>query len=274
MQPAFPHLLRGWNFLRRSTFLLTIALACASGALAQSGNYQRDKLHPAHTQPTINSTDDSECLACHAEILRPSVRAQSPAGLSAQSSKAWYQQTSTYQGEQDTFHRRHLSTPMAKELMNLRCNTCHQGSNPRDQHPMSAADTQRTGGFVTRKSVDPEKTCLMCHGQMNYTVMGLPDAWPKSKDMFQNNCMLCHAAIRTERHKVNFLNAEAIEKAGATNGDTCYGCHGGRAWYRLNFPYPRHAWNGMPDDTPAWAKTRPTSSNPRFLPTALKGPTP
>ncbi len=273
MQTVSPHIF-GWKFTRHIALILLMLAGITQSAFAQSGDYQRDRNHPSHTQPLINHTSDAECLRCHAEVLRPSVRAESPAGVLARSSKAWYQQTSTYQGEQETFHRRHLSTPMAKELMNLRCNTCHQGSNPRDQHPLSAADTQRTGGFATRKSVDPEKSCLMCHGQMNFKAMGLPDAWPKSKEMFQNNCLLCHAAIRTERHQVNFLNAAAIEKAGTANSDVCYGCHGGRAWYRLNFPYPRHKWPGMPDDTPDWAKSRPATSDPRFLPTALKGSTP
>ena len=63
----------------------------------------------------------------YGEVLEDKVRETSPAGIKAADSKAWYQQVSTYTGEQDTFHRRHLLTPMAKELMNLSCNTCHQG---------------------------------------------------------------------------------------------------------------------------------------------------
>ncbi|QLQ32360.1 MAG: hypothetical protein HZT40_13050 [Candidatus Thiothrix singaporensis] len=61
-------------------------------------------------------------------------------------------------------------------------------------------------------------------------------AWHDSGAAFQNNCLLCHAAIRTNRHKVNFLKADAIEKEGAADSDTCFGCHGGRAWYRISFP--------------------------------------
>ena len=57
---------------------------------------------------------------------------------------------------------------------------------------------------------------------------------------------------------------KAIEQAATESADTCYGCHGGRSWYRISFPYPRHPWPGMPEDTPDWAKSRPTSSDPRY----------
>ena len=119
--------------------------------------------------------------------------------------------------------------------------------------------------LTLRKMVDPE-ICLMCHGQFNYQVMtGLPGPWTESGEIFQNNCMACHVAFRTHRHKVNFLNAEEIEKAGQESGDSCYGCHGGRSWYRINYPYPRHEWPGMAPDIPDWAKERPTESQARFL---------
>jgi hypothetical protein len=95
--------------------------------------------------------------------------------------------------------------------------------------------------------------------------MGLPSDWHGSSALFGNNCLTCHAAVRTNRHRVNFLNAEAIEEAGKETGDACYGCHGGRAWYRIHYPYPRHAWPGMSPDTPEWARERPTESDKRFL---------
>jgi hypothetical protein len=76
---------------------------------------------------------------------------------------------------------------------------------------------------------------------------------------------MCHEGIRTSRHNVNFLKSRAIEAAGRESADNCYGCHGGRAWYRIPFPYPRHAWDGMDKDVPDWAKNRPTASDPRFL---------
>ena len=63
-------------------------------------------------------------------------------------------------------------------------------------------------------------------------------------------------------------DAAAIEAAGQQNADTCYGCHGGRQWYRISYKYPRHPWPGMPTDLPDWAKGRPTESDARFLPTA------
>ena len=89
--------------------------------------------------------------------------------------------------------------------------------------------------------------------------------------MFGNSCLTCHSAIRTKRHQVTYLKPEAIEAAGQKNADVCYGCHGGRSWYRINYPYPRHAWEGMSPETPDWAKDRPTESEERFrLKTAEK----
>ena len=95
-------------------------------------------------------------------------------------------------------------------------------------------------------------------------VMGLPSPWPESKEMFGNSCLTCHAAIRTNRHQVTYLKAEAIEAAGQKNADVCYGCHGGRSWYRMEYPYPRHPWEGMSPEVPDWAKDRPVVSEARF----------
>ena len=63
---------------------------------------------------------------------------------------------------------------------------------------------------------------------------------------------------------MTYLKSEAIEAAGQKTADVCYGCHGGRSWYRINYPYPRHAWEGMSPETPDWAKDRPTESEERF----------
>lgn len=243
------------------------AAPAATPAAAKPASYHAAKYDPIHFKPAIEKATDQQCLACHAEVLKPSVRQSSPAGLPASTTKAWYQVTSTYQGEQDTFHRRHLETPMAKQLMNMRCTTCHEGNDPREEAPGSS--TFDSGQQILRKMVNPETTCLKCHGKMNFEVMGLPGPWEKSKDSFQNNCMLCHAGIRTTRHNVNYLNAKAIEEAGKTNGDVCFGCHGGRAWYRTHYPYPRHAWPGMAAETPDWAKGRPTESEVRFIAAAV-----
>ncbi len=255
--------------------LAMVALAlCALNAAAQNPtpDPQRARHDPLHFKPAIDKATNAQCLACHAEVLQGRPRSASPAGVPAAQAKAWYQQVSTYTGDQDTFHRRHLVTPMAQELMSLRCTTCHTGSDPRDKNPWSSATSQRSGDFTLRKTVVPEKTCLKCHGQMNWKVMGLPEPWHKSKDMFQNNCLLCHSNIRTTRHQVNYLRADAIEAAGAKSGDSCFGCHGGRAWYRTTYPYPRHAWPGMDPAVPDWAKDRPTESELRFLSDVLAKP--
>lgn len=257
------------------TFRLVVATALAlflgaAGAGQDKPSYDAARWDPRHFKPLIDTTPDSECLRCHAEVLAPSVRERSPAGLKAETSLAWYQTLNTYAGVQDTFHRRHLTSDYAKQVMDLRCNTCHQGNNPRDEAPGTSATAQATG-YTLRKQVDP-KTCLMCHGQFNWQAMGLPSHWRESAEMFGDNCLTCHAGIRTTRHNVNFLKAQAIETAGQDNGDVCYGCHGGRAWYRVPFPYPRHAWEGMDKEVPDWAKNRPTQSEPRFLPDAGRAP--
>lgn len=253
-----------WSLLSLCSSVSHAQTEQKAASTAQAADYQRARYSELHFQPAIAQAEDKQCLACHGEVLQPSTRAQSPAGVKASQTKAWYQQLATYDGEQDTFHRRHLVTPLAKSLMNLKCNTCHEGSDPRDKNPQSSATAQREGGFRLRKNVIPETTCLKCHGQMNWKVMGLPSPWHESKTMFQNNCLMCHAAIRTNRHQVSYLKADAIEAAGEANADACYGCHGGRAWYRSHYPYPRHPWPGMAEEIPNWAKGRPTLSEARF----------
>jgi nitrate/TMAO reductase-like tetraheme cytochrome c subunit len=236
-------------------------------------DHLRATYDPIHFQPAIAQATDAQCLACHREVLDDKPRPTSPAGIHAASSRAWYQQMRTYQGEQDTFHRRHLVTPLAQQLMNLRCTTCHQGQDVREEAPGSSATAapQYTQDFTLRKQVNVETTCLKCHGQMNTPVMGLPGPWPAVKTIFADSCLTCHSAIRTQRHQVSYLKAEAIEAAGKDNAEVCYGCHGGRAWYRLTYPYPRHAWPGMAAEVPDWAKDRPTESEARFrLPAAKK----
>jgi hypothetical protein len=234
-------------------------------AAAASASYQAAKYDPIHFKPAIEKATDQQCLACHAEVLKPSVRKTSLAGLESSGAQAWYQRISTYQGEQETFHRRHMEMPYAKQVMNLHCNTCHQGNDPRDRASGSSATTQ--SGLTLRKTVSAQATCLKCHGQMNWPVMGLPGPWPQFREAYLNNCLLCHAVQRTVRHQVNYLNAKAIEELAAkpNGGDVCFGCHGGRPWYRVAYPFPRHSWPDMPTEIPAWAKNRPTQSEARFL---------
>lgn len=229
-----------------------------------SQDYEKARWNPLHFKPAIDTATDEQCLACHKEILENSVKAQSPAGVLADESLAWYQTLEVYSGPQETFHRRHLVTPLAKELMNLKCNTCHQGNDPREESDVPATPDNQPPAFNLRKMVNTETTCLKCHGQFNYQVMGLQGPWHEVGESMGNNCLTCHTAFRTNRHQVNYLNAANIEKAGQANADSCYGCHGGRAWYRISYPYPRHAWEGMPKEIPDWAKNRPTESEARF----------
>jgi hypothetical protein len=229
-------------------------------------DYLRAVYNPLHFRPAAELASDAECLACHREVLEDRPLAKSPAGLPAQESLAWYQQLSTYAGEQETFHRRHLVTPLAKQLMNLHCNTCHQGHDPREEAQGSSATGPGPddNAFTLRKQVNPETVCLKCHGQMNFSVMGLKGPWPQVAAENPKGCYTCHDKTRTNRHNVSYLNTEAIEAAGKENAEVCYGCHGGRAWYRIAYPYPRHPWPNMPTAIPDWAKDRPTYSEPRF----------
>ncbi|MEJ1462811.1 MAG: hypothetical protein RPU15_06010 [Candidatus Sedimenticola sp. (ex Thyasira tokunagai)] len=243
-------------------FLLLITAVINSGlTLAAETNYEKARWHPIHFKPAIDKATNEQCLECHQEVIERKVRKESPAGVKASEVMAWYQTLDTYSGEQETFHRRHLTTPLANELMNLQCNTCHQGNDPREEAIIPPDHSNQN--FTLRKSVNP-KICLMCHGRTGYEMMGLPSPWATSASIFQNNCLLCHVSIRTNRHRVNFLKADAIEKAGKNNSDVCYGCHGGRQWYRIAFPYPRNEWPGMSSVTPEWAKERPTQSEARF----------
>ena len=256
------------------TAMVTVSLAWAELDVETQGlvdalnqdesiDYHRAKWAPIHFSPAIENASNEDCLACHQEVLDEKPLEQSSAGVKATEVLAWYQTLNTYEGEQDTFHRRHMVGAMAEKVMDLKCNTCHQGNDPREETVGSSADGP--GSAVQRKMVDPN-ICLMCHGQFPYQNMaGLTGPWEESGQLFQNNCMSCHAVFRTNRHQVNFLKAEAIETEGTADGDVCYGCHGGRSWYRISYPYPRHAWPTMAPAVPDWAEGRPTESQERFL---------
>ncbi len=237
--------------------------------------YQQSQWHPIHFKPQIDKATNEQCLACHSEIISRKVRDITPAGLSSKDAFAWYQTLDTYAGKQQTFHSRHLTSTFARKVMNLKCTFCHQGSDPREEAPQSSATAAKVGDFSLRKMVNPSKTCLLCHGRFQHEVMeGVEGPWHKVRQDFEdeetrNGCLTCHQeTFRTVRHQVNYLKSEAIEKlAKAGTSDVCYGCHGGRSWYRISYPYPRHPWPGMEDvveGVPEWAKNRPTQSDPKY----------
>jgi ferredoxin len=240
----------------------TISVAAETASETTGLDYERARWHPLHFKPAIETATNQQCLECHQEILDSKVKPQSPAGVTTANTLAWYQTLDIYAGEQETFHSRHLVTPLAKELMNLQCNTCHEGNDPREEAPIPP--TNEDAGFTLRKMVNPETTCLKCHGKHPYEIMGLPGTWEETRESMGNSCLTCHVAIRTNRHQVTYLNAEAIETAAEKNPDVCFGCHGGRKWYRIAYPYSRHPWPGQAEEVPDWAKDRPTESEPRF----------
>jgi hypothetical protein len=193
--------------------VLAVGLAWAAGpnpdrSTPGSPDYERAIYSPLHFRPAIETATDEQCLACHQEILERNVHEESPAGVTAAEALAWYQTLDTYQGDQKTFHQRHLVTPYAQEVMKLQCNFCHQGHNPREEAPIPP--TTGDAGFTLRKVVNPETTCLRCHGRFPWEVMeGLAGPWHEVRQDFEfeegeNGCLACHADLfRTTRHQVN-----------------------------------------------------------------------
>ena len=261
-----------------------IASLDAVKARAASADYERGRWDPIHFKPAIDHAKDEACLVCHKEIATAKPRDVSPAGVKAADTLAWYQTLDTYAGTQQDFHWRHIQSPYAKSVMNLSCNFCHQGNDPREESPhVTALDSKgqnvtswrdNTPAFTNRKMVNPTETCLRCHGNYPAEIMGLSGSWAETRESLEspeapNGCLSCHAEqFRTNRHKVTYLKNEEIEKLAQKSSDVCFGCHGGRQWYRISYQYPRHPWPGMPTDLPDWAKGRPTESDARFLPAA------
>jgi hypothetical protein len=255
--------------MNRATRLLAVfsilgGLHAGSSVLAEPAvSYDQARWDPIHFKPAIDQATDEECLVCHQEVLERVVRDQAPAGVTTDQALAWYQTLDTYAGGQDTLHRRHIVTEYANQVMDLRCNFCHQGNDPREETANSHASA--SSDLIQRKHVDPD-ICLMCHGKHNASIMGVPPGdWRETGAAFNYDCLICHANIRTSRHQVNYLKPDAIETLAKENKDVCFGCHGGRAWYRIEFPYPRHPWPTAGSVVPDWAKDRPTESEARFL---------
>jgi len=241
-------------------------------------DYQRARYYPLHFPPAIGKASDEECLVCHQEILTHKPREASQAGVPADATIAWYQTLDTYEGPQSSFHWRHLESPYAKKVMNLKCTFCHKGNDPREESPYMvptrpAGTAPTPPEFTNRKMVNPSETCLLCHGAMPdpIDIMGIGAPWPVARldiedEETVNGCLSCHGedGIRTNRHNVSYLNALNIELTARQKSDTCFGCHGGRQWYQISYPYPRHPWPDMDEEVPDWAGDRPTQSKPEY----------
>lgn len=247
-------------------------------ARAAVADHQRARFDPLHFKPAIDEATDAQCLVCHAEILEAVPLEFSPAGVPAATALAWYQTLDTYTGEQAMLHARHMTTPFAQEVMNLGCTFCHQGNDPREEAPTTLLEQGRIQvdengqpRFALRKMVEPTRACLRCHGTFEYEMMGLAGPWHEEREFLedgefvQNGCLTCHAeTFRTERHHVTYLNAARIEVLAEESSDTCFGCHGGRSWYQIAFPYARTPWPGMDPEVPDWAVGRPTQSEEHY----------
>lgn len=229
------------------------------------------RMDPLHFKPAIETASNEQCLACHQEILGKKPLDKTLSGVKTVNTRAWYQTVNTYEGEQDSFHRRHLlpASGSSPVLMKLQCITCHQGHNANKQ--VSSESHRRYWEPSLLKQVDTD-ICLMCHGKFDFETMpGVIGPWEQTAVTFNNDCMVCHKIFRTNAHNVNYLNKDVIEQAGTKNGEVCFGCHGGRSWYRIAYPYARNAWPGMSLETPDWASNRPTQSEARFL-TGVENP--
>ncbi len=197
----------------------TVAAQDAPAELAKITDYQAARWHRLHFKPAIETATNEQCLACHQEILTGKVREASPAGLKSANAEAWYQTLDTYTGPQETFHARHMTTPFAKQVMNLNCTFCHLGADPREKAPGSHADgqepaasTQAPAAFTLRKTVNPSETCVRCHGRFPNQNMGI-EPWTTVREGMEtpeapNGCMTCHAELfRTVRHQVSYSEA-------------------------------------------------------------------
>ncbi|MCB1399481.1 MAG: hypothetical protein KDJ82_05990, partial [Rhodobacteraceae bacterium] len=126
-------------------------------------DYERARHHPLHFPPAIDSASNAECLVCHQEIMTAKPRSESPAGVKAADSLAWYQTLDTYMGDQESFHFRHLQSEFAQEVMDLKCTFCHRGNDPREESPdmmplRAAFSAGPQPEFTNRKMVNPETT--------------------------------------------------------------------------------------------------------------------
>jgi len=258
-----------------------IARIAAELAVFEAGikgiDYERARYHPIHFPPMIDTASNEQCLTCHQDILDHKPLEVSPAGVPAEDTIAWYQTLDTYQGDQASFHWRHMESDFAKSVMNLECTFCHKGNDPREESPdmmprRAAFSASKTPEFTLRKMVNPSTTCLLCHGGMPDVdeIMAIGAPWPEARVDFEdednpNGCLMCHTDIRSNRHNVTYLNAATIEELGQNgSSDSCYGCHGGRQWYRISYPYARHPWLDMDEEVPEWAADRPTQSDPQY----------
>lgn len=243
--------------------LLAVSSLSTPKFIFQEDESSHPRWNAIHFKPAIDQATNQQCLVCHADVLERNVLKTSPAGVKSSEALAWYQTLETYEGEQQTFHQRHLTSKTAKELMDLKCSTCHQGHDPGVEISYLTQSEQVKQPINTLVETN---ICLMCHGKFDSTTMpGVAGDWVQVRDTFGGSCMVCHTIFRTKRHQVNYLNPVAIEKAGHSNSDSCYGCHGGRSWYSVAYSYPRHKWLGMGLAVPDWAKNRPLVSKPRFL---------
>lgn len=217
--------------------------------LAQAGNTwaeldpqlerHRQILDRSESIPPGDSAD-GRCRACHANQLDHVPRRTSPAGLDRDDARAPYQRLDTYAGEQSSFHWRHRNSPYASEVMRMQCQSCHLGRDP--DLPALQADDPRYP-VALRKRVNPA-LCVNCHGQFPDHRAAFAGNWAQARNQFDGNCLVCHQADATRRHRSPLLAREEIERRGARSGDACYGCHGGRAWYAVS----ARAVRGQPYD--------------------------
>ena len=91
---------------------MTLLCLLAWGGVATAADkvsHIKARWDPLHFQPAIETASNEQCLTCHQEILDRKPLPVTPAGVKTEHVLAWYQTVDTYEGEQDSFHRRHLA---------------------------------------------------------------------------------------------------------------------------------------------------------------------
>jgi hypothetical protein len=183
----------------------------------------------SHFPPGEDSLD-GRCLGCHADVLEQAPRRAMPAGALPEGLLPPYQRLATYDGGQASFHWRHRRSSYAQSVMRMRCQSCHRGRDPRlpEVHRH-----EREFPVALRKRVHPN-LCVNCHGRFPDHRAAFDGDWPAVRQRFDGNCLVCHEGDSARRHHNPLLDREAVEAQARDSGDVCYGCHGGRAWYRVS----------------------------------------
>jgi hypothetical protein len=183
----------------------------------EGGKLLRASYSPLHFKPAIDTATDAQCLACHKEVLEDKPRVASPAGVRAADSIAWYQRTSTYSGEQDSFPSPAPGDADGAGLDEPALHHLPSGPGPaRGSAGLlgdgDAPDRSPASPCASRSIRKPPASSATASFRPRRS-WACPARGPRSRTCSRTTAWRCHAAIRTNRHQVSYLNADAIEAA-------------------------------------------------------------